>query len=88
MAAILGRVVNTSTPLSQVLRESFPWCVDEHAELRATFEGYRARKRAAHVLDYDDLLLGWSALLHSPAAPTLSDHVATPNTSTWPLSAR
>jgi DNA helicase-2/ATP-dependent DNA helicase PcrA len=78
MAAILSRVVNTSTPLSAVLRDSFPWCVDEHAELRATFEGYRARKRAAHVLDYDDLLLGWSALLRSGAAPTLQaqfDHV-------------
>ena len=78
MAAILTRVVNTSTPLSQVLRESFPWCVDEHAELRAAFEAYRARKRAAHVLDYDDLLLGWSSLLQSAAAPTLRsqfDHV-------------
>ncbi len=78
MAAILSRVVNTATPLSQVLRETFPWCVDEQAELRATFEAYRARKRAAHVLDYDDLLLGWSSLLHSPAAPTLRsqfDHV-------------
>src|SRR5262249_23117731 len=35
-------------------------------------------KRAGHVLDYDDLLLGWSSLLHSPAAPTLTsqfDHV-------------
>ena len=41
-------------------------------------EAYRNRKRAAHVLDYDDLLLGWSALLRSPAAPTLQsqfDHV-------------
>jgi DNA helicase-2/ATP-dependent DNA helicase PcrA len=78
MAAILSRVVNTSTPLSHVLRDTFPWCVDEQAELRATFEAYRARKRAAHVLDYDDLLLGWSSLLQSSAAPTLRaqfDHV-------------
>jgi DNA helicase-2/ATP-dependent DNA helicase PcrA len=78
MAAILSRVVNTATPLSQVLRDSFPWCIDEHKELRATFEAYRARKRAAHVLDYDDLLLGWSSLLQSSAAPTLRaqfDHV-------------
>jgi DNA helicase-2/ATP-dependent DNA helicase PcrA len=78
MAAILSRVVNTATPLSQVLRESFPWCVDEHPQLRATFEAYRTRKRAGHVLDYDDLLLGWSSLLHSDAAPTLRsqfDHV-------------
>jgi DNA helicase-2/ATP-dependent DNA helicase PcrA len=78
MAAILGRVVSTSTSLSTVLRESFPWCVDEQAELRATFEAYRARKRSGNVVDYDDLLLGWSALLRSAAAATLHaqfDHV-------------
>ncbi len=78
MAAILSRVINTATPLSAVLRDSFPWCTDEQAELRATFEAYRARKREAQVLDYDDLLLGWSSLLQSPAAPTLLaqfDHV-------------
>jgi len=78
MAAILGRVVSTSTPLSTVLRDSFPWCVDEQAELRAVFEAYTARKRTANVLDYDDLLLAWSSLLTSPAAPALHgqfDHV-------------
>jgi DNA helicase-2/ATP-dependent DNA helicase PcrA len=78
MAAILSRVINTTTPLSVVLRDSFPWCMDEQAELRTTFESYRARKREAHVLDYDDLLLGWSSLLQSAAAPTLLaqfDHV-------------
>src|SRR5581483_5818370 len=78
MAAILSRVVTTSTPLSVVLRESFPWCADDHDELRATFEAYTARKRSAHLVDYDDLLLGWSALFRSAAAATVQsqfDHV-------------
>ncbi|MEY2433707.1 MAG: ATP-dependent helicase UvrD/PcrA [Acidimicrobiaceae bacterium] len=78
MAAILSRVINTSTPLSKVLHDTFPWCVEEHVELKATFEAYTARKRSTLVLDYDDLLLCWSALVRSPAASPLLeqfDHV-------------
>ena len=78
MAAILSRVVNTATPLSRVLHETFPWCAEEQDELKATFEAYTARKRATLVLDYDDLLLCWSALVRAPAAAPLLeqfDHV-------------
>ncbi|HEV3226356.1 MAG TPA: ATP-dependent helicase, partial [Acidimicrobiales bacterium] len=78
MAAILSRVVNTATPLSKVLHETYPWCAQEQSELKAAFEAYTARKRATSVLDYDDLLLCWSALVRSPAAaPRLErfDHV-------------
>lgn len=66
MADILSRCVNTSSPLSQVLRTSFPWCADEKAEIRAAFEAYTARKRERQVLDFDDLLLFWGALLRVP----------------------
>jgi DNA helicase-2/ATP-dependent DNA helicase PcrA len=78
MAAILSRVINTATPLSKVLHQTFPWCAEEQAELKATFEAYTARKRSTIVLDYDDLLLCWSALVRSPAAAPLLeqfDHV-------------
>lgn len=78
MATILSRVVNTATSLSTVLDRDFPWCKEEHAQLKETFEGYVARKRAAQVLDYDDLLLCWMALLRSPLARVLAaqfDHV-------------
>src|SRR5689334_18343887 len=67
MAAVLSRLVNTRSPLSQVLAPDFPWCVDDRGELRAVFAAYAARKRAAQVLDYDDLLLCWSALLQDPS---------------------
>jgi DNA helicase-2/ATP-dependent DNA helicase PcrA len=73
MAAILSRVVNTSTPLSKVLADDFPWCRDEQAELKAAFEAYTARKRSTAVLDYDDLLLCWAALVRTPAAAPLLD---------------
>jgi DNA helicase-2/ATP-dependent DNA helicase PcrA len=78
MTAILSRVVNTATPLSTVLARDFPWCVEEQSELKATFEAYVGRKRTAQVLDYDDLLLCWMALLRSPVARVLQaqfDHV-------------
>ena len=78
MAAILSRVINTATPLSKVLHHTFPWCAEQQVELKATFEAYTARKRSTLVLDYDDLLLCWSALVRSPvAAPLLDqfDHV-------------
>src|SRR3954471_24762686 len=73
MTTILSRVVNTTTPLSKVLHDTFPWCADEHAELKATFEAYTARKRTIHVLDYDDLLLCWSALVRTPEAAAALD---------------
>lgn len=73
MAAILSRVINTATPLSKVLHDTFPWCAEEQVELKATFEAYTARKRSTLVLDYDDLLLCWSALVRSPAARPLLD---------------
>jgi DNA helicase-2/ATP-dependent DNA helicase PcrA len=66
LAEILSRCVNTGSPLSQVLRTHFPWCADERAEIRATFEAYTARKRERQVLDFDDLLLFWGALLKVP----------------------
>ncbi|MEX2553279.1 MAG: ATP-dependent helicase, partial [Actinomycetota bacterium] len=66
LADILSRCVNTNTPLSQVLRSHYPWCAEERAEIRATFEAYTARKREESVLDYDDLLLCWAALLRIP----------------------
>ncbi|MBA2283564.1 MAG: ATP-dependent helicase, partial [Acidimicrobiia bacterium] len=66
MAAVLSRCINTSTPLRTVLETSFPWCRHDAEELKATFAAYVARKRGAQVVDYDDLLLCWAALLRVP----------------------
>ncbi len=72
VASIYSRVVNQQAPLRDVVHSSFPWC-DEHLDtLRAIFVGYTERKRRNNVLDYDDLLLHWRALL---GAPTLRDSV-------------
>lgn len=66
LADILSRCINTGAPLSVVLRTHYPWCAEERAEIKATFGAYVARKREESVLDYDDLLLCWAALLRIP----------------------
>jgi ATP-dependent DNA helicase UvrD/PcrA len=68
LADVYSRVVDAQLPLPDVLRRDFPWCLDETEGVRAVFEGYTRRKRAAGCLDYDDLLVWWRALLR--AEPT------------------
>ena len=77
--AIYSRVVNSRTPLCQVLRDSYRWCEPWLAELEALFRAFVAAKQAQHVLDYDDLLLYWCQLMqHAQLAQHVGarfDHV-------------
>jgi len=73
IASIYSRVVNSQTQLTATLRRRYPWCVDHGEALQEIFKEYTRRKRANAVLDYDDLLLYWRALLDSPAGPALRD---------------
>ena len=41
----------------------FPWCLDHADQINALLRGYVARKRERGLLDFDDLLLYWRALL-------------------------
>jgi DNA helicase II / ATP-dependent DNA helicase PcrA len=78
LAAIHSRTVNAGTPLVRVLREHFPWCAETAEPIRDVFRNYVRRKREQGVLDYDDLLLFWRALLETPAGErvaSLFDHV-------------
>jgi len=65
--AIYSRTVNTCMPLAQVLREAFPWCAEWEAELRRLFGAYVEAKQRHDVLDYDDLLQYWAAMMEEPA---------------------
>src|SRR5271165_2477884 len=67
-ADIYTRCVNTGRPVSEVVAASFPWCVPFTGELANLFRAYTARKRARHLLDFDDLLLMWQAALADPVA--------------------
>ncbi|MCU0976418.1 MAG: ATP-dependent helicase [Steroidobacteraceae bacterium] len=65
--AIYSYRVNTGRGLDDVLRDAFPWCAEWEPELRALFRAYVERKQANGVLDYDDLLLWWHAMMEAPA---------------------
>jgi DNA helicase-2/ATP-dependent DNA helicase PcrA len=67
-AEIYTRCVNTGRPVSEVVTASFPWCAPFTSQLADLFRGYTARKRARHLLDFDDLLLLWQAALADPVA--------------------
>ena len=67
-AEIYSRCVNTQERLEVVLPRDFPWCVDHAERLKQLFREYVDRKEAQTVLDYDDLLLFWHALLSDPAS--------------------
>ena len=67
-ADIYTRCVNTGRPVTEVVTASFPWCVPFTGQLAGLFRAYTARKRARHLLDFDDLLLLWQAALADPVA--------------------
>ena len=60
--AIYSRAVNAKAELAEVLASSFPWCAAWEKELKGLFAAYVEAKQAGNVLDYDDLLLYWSAV--------------------------
>ncbi|HVP59717.1 MAG TPA: ATP-dependent helicase [Myxococcaceae bacterium] len=76
---IYSRCVNARAPLEAVLARGFPWCTEQVDGLKLLFRTYVDRKAEQRVLDYDDLLLFFHALLGTEAAgPTVRaqfDHV-------------
>ncbi|MCD7107700.1 ATP-dependent helicase [Rhizobium sp. DKSPLA3] len=64
--SIYSRVVNSQTPLADVLRLHFPWVAGWEAQLKSLFAAYVAAKQAQNVLDYDDLLLYWAQIVSDP----------------------
>jgi DNA helicase-2/ATP-dependent DNA helicase PcrA len=79
LAAVYSRTVNAGEKLAAVLERSFPWCAPEIDGIRDVFRRYVGRKRDRNVLDYDDLLLYWEALVRTPGPAeriaSLFDHV-------------
>lgn len=66
LADICSRAVNTGVPTRQVMAEQFPWCLDHADRINDLLRAYVARKRARGLLDFDDLLIYWRALLADP----------------------
>jgi len=61
--AIYSRTINTEQPLAAVLAENFPWCAAWEGELKRLFAAYVEAKQRQGVLDYDDLLACWAAMM-------------------------
>jgi DNA helicase II / ATP-dependent DNA helicase PcrA len=76
---VYSRSVNTGQPARDVISSQFPWCEPHVPAILDLFRAYVARKRAQSLLDFDDLLLGWRALLSDPVlGPAMAarwDHV-------------
>ncbi|MDB5562360.1 MAG: ATP-dependent helicase [Hyphomicrobiales bacterium] len=64
--AIYSRAVNAEAKLEDVLKTAFPWVGMWAAELKQLFAGYVEAKQSQSVLDYDDLLLYWAAMVRDP----------------------
>ncbi len=63
IADVYSRAANTGRPTREVMSALFPWCLDHADQINALLRGYVARKRERGLLDFDDLLLYWRALL-------------------------
>jgi DNA helicase-2/ATP-dependent DNA helicase PcrA len=63
---IYSRAVNTGVPAREVIASVAPWCAPHTDAILELFTGYVARKRERGLLDFDDLLLSWRALLSDP----------------------
>ncbi|HEX4427999.1 MAG TPA: ATP-dependent helicase [Frankiaceae bacterium] len=67
IADIYSRAVNTGRSAREIITTQYPWC-DPHADrIMLLLKDFVDRKRARGLLDFDDLLLTWRALLAEPA---------------------
>lgn len=63
---IYSRCVNMQKPIEDVVKDTFPWVVEQVGGLKKLFQAFTERKESQQVLDYDDLLLFWHALMTEP----------------------
>ena len=79
LAEAYSRCINTQRTVSEVLAVDFPWCEPHLDAVAGLFKAFTDRKRATSLLDFDDLLLFWRALLrHEPLGELMArsyDHV-------------
>ena len=60
---IYSHRVNTRAPLNETLEQHFPWCAQWETELAQLYRVYVEQKQHSSLLDYDDLLLYWHAMM-------------------------
>ena len=71
---VYSRHVNTDLPVGEILRDQYRQFVEYEPDMARIFADYTRRKADRNLVDYDDLLLFWAALLEG--APALGAEVA------------
>src|SRR5207244_2482711 len=69
---IYSNRVNTHAALQETLQQHYPWCAHWEEELKRLYRAYVEQKQHASLLDYDDLLLYWHAMM---SEPRLAQHI-------------
>ena len=69
---IYSNRVNTRASLTETLEQHYPWCAQWEADLGNLFRAYVEQKQHSSLLDYDDLLLYWHAMM---CEPRLAQHI-------------
>ena len=64
--------INTRASLKETLERHYPWCQQWEEELTRLFRLYVEQKQHASLMDYDDLLLYWHAMM---TEPRLAQHI-------------
>jgi DNA helicase-2/ATP-dependent DNA helicase PcrA len=64
--------INTRASLKETLEQQYPWCAQWEEELANLFRAYVEQKQHSRLLDYDDLLLYWHAMM---CEPRLAQHI-------------
>lgn len=66
IADIGSRAINTGMPARKVIDEQFPWALEHADAVLGLLRHYSIRKRERGLLDLDDLLIAWRALVRDP----------------------
>ena len=76
---VYSRHVNSELPVFQVIRDELPRFAELEQDFLKVFADYTERKAERNLVDYDDLLLFWGAMLEAPGLGArvagLYDHI-------------
>ena len=64
--AIYSWRINTQKSLHETLEQQFSWCLGWEQDLAKLCRAYVERKQRYSLLDYDDLLIYWHAMMNEP----------------------
>jgi DNA helicase II / ATP-dependent DNA helicase PcrA len=74
LQSIYSRHINTDKPVEAILADDWPQFADDLAAIGSVFSDYVQRKTDRNLVDYDDLLLFWAAMLDAePIATSIRD---------------